>query len=63
MEQLKQLIKEETNKLICQTHPKLCQLRDQNYQKLEAMIINEVLSKKHKEPPTIQTALATLEQE
>ena len=60
---LKAAIKRETDKLICESHPNLCALRDTNYARLETMVIAEILSEKYPEPPSVQTVLAGLEGE
>jgi hypothetical protein len=62
-EMLKKHIKMEVQKLICEAHPLVCELRDQNYERLEGLILNELLSDKHTEPISIQTAIANLEME
>lgn len=63
LNELKSLIKENTKRLICESHPNVCDLRDSNYIRLEHMIITEILSDKHNEAPSVQTAIATIESE
>ena len=63
LQDLKRAIKRETNKLICETHPNVCELRDQNYARLERLLIEEILSDKYEEPPSLQSAIASLEVE
>lgn len=60
-DQLKQLIKEEANKLVCETHPEVCSMRDASYGKLEGLVLEMIFA--GKEPVSVQTALAFLEQE
>ena len=61
LEALKQLIKEEADKLICETHPECCRLRDESYPKLEVMVLNKIFEEE--EPVSAQTALAEIELE
>ena len=61
LDQLKSLIKEETQKLVCETHENVCALRDQAYPKLEDSVIRIIFAER--EPVSVQTALAELEQE
>jgi len=61
LKQLKAAIKRETDKLICETHPEVCALRDSNYSRLEELVIAEVLSDKYLEGVSLQTVLAGLE--
>jgi len=49
--------------LLCDTHPKVCELRTHNIGRLRRLVVNEILSEKHPEVPSIQTALANLEME
>ena len=63
LKQLKAAIKRETDKLICETHPEVCALRDSNYSRLEELVIAEVLSDKYLEGVSLQTVLAGLEVE
>jgi len=58
---LKAAIKRETDKLICESHPGVCALRDSNYARLEELVIAEVLTDREVEPKSIQTILARLE--
>ena len=60
---LKVAIKREADKLICESHPGVCALRDSNYARLEELVIGVVLSHKHQSCPSIQTILAGLERE
>ena len=61
LKQLKAAIKRETDKLICETHPEVCALRDSNYSRLEELVIAEVLSDKYLVGVSLQTVLAGLE--
>ena len=61
LKQLKAAIKRETDKLICETHPEVCALRDSNYSRLEELVIAEVLSDKYLDGFSLQTVLAGLE--
>ena len=61
LKQLKAAIKRETDKLICETHPEVCALRDSNYSRLEELVIVEVLSDKYIDGVSLQTVLAGLE--
>ena len=61
LKQLKAAIKRETAKLICETHPEVCALRDSNYSRLEELVIAEVLSDKYLDGVSLQTVLAGLE--
>jgi hypothetical protein len=63
LQDLKAAIQSTTSELICETHPNICELRDKNYSKLETLIINEILSDKYAESPSVQTAIANLEGE
>lgn len=58
---LKAAIKRETDKLICESHPNVCALRDANYSRLEELVIAEILSDKYDEVPSVQVVLAGLE--
>lgn len=62
MEELKALIKTETDRLICETHPEVCALRDQNYARLESIVLDRLLLSAEAEI-SVQTALAELETE
>ena len=57
--QLRSLVKSELQKLLCETHPEVCKLRDENYNALEAKVLQYVTQ--DKEPISIQTAIARLE--
>lgn len=61
MQILKAAIKTQTEALICQTHPQVCALRDQNYARLEQLLLSEIFSNKYAQAPSIQTAIASLE--
>ena len=61
MDQLKKLIKEEVDKLVCDTHEHVCYLRDTSYPKLEESIIKIIFAEE--EPVSVQTAIAELETE
>lgn len=63
MGELQELIRKEVDKLICNSHPNVCELRDTNYVRLESLLFTEILSEKHDEAPSIQTAIATIESE
>jgi hypothetical protein len=56
-------LKKEIEGLLCETHPKVCELRAHNLGRLRRLVITEILSEKHTEVPSIQTALANLETE
>lgn len=58
---LKGLIEEEANKLICETHPNVCELRDQNYDQMEEQVM--VFIFQDDEAVSVQTAFARMEQE
>ena len=58
---LKNLIRTEADRLLCETHPRVCALRDENYLSLEGQILGILHSSK--EALSVQTALAQLEQE
>ncbi|MEO0338517.1 MAG: hypothetical protein AAF242_04815 [Bacteroidota bacterium] len=61
LDELKTIIKEATDELICETHPEVCRLRDQSYPNLEKLILDFVF--KEEEPVSVQTAIAEIEQE
>lgn len=61
LEQLKAIIKREADKLICESHPEVCRLRDNSYPRLEKLILNQIF--KDEEPVSVQTAIAELEME
>ena len=61
LDQLKQIIRREADRLLCETHPKVCDLRDDAYDSLEGQIV--ALIESSKEPISVQTALAQLEME
>jgi len=56
-------LKKEIEGLLCESHPKVCELREHNLGRLRRLVIVEILSEKHAEVPSIQTALANLETE
>lgn len=58
---LKVLIKDKAKILACETHPQVCSLRDSNYPKLEELVISQLFQ--DREPVSVQTALAQIEQE
>lgn len=60
---LKAAIKRETDKLICESHPGVCALRDGNYGRLEELVIQQILADRDSELVSIQTILAGLERE
>jgi hypothetical protein len=62
LEALQAIIREESEQLICQTHPEVCALRDANYARLEELVIDRLLGNEEEEI-SVQTALAELEQE
>ena len=61
MQELKQIIKTQTDKLICETHPEVCRMRDASYPRLESLILDFVFQEE--EPVSVQTAIAEIEQE
>ena len=61
LETLKGYIKEEAEKLICETHPECCSLRDQNYEHFQSLVLDFIFEEE--EPVSVQTAIAQLEQE
>lgn len=61
IDQLKELIKEESDKLVCETHPEVCSMRDSSYDKLERLVLEIIFA--DTTPVSVQTALAFLEQE
>ena len=56
---LKMAIQMSANKLFCEAHPNVCELRDVNYQQLEKMVLETL--RKTEEPISIDTALALVE--
>jgi len=54
-------IKQEVEKLHCETHPEVCALRTGNYAELERMLTNNLMTRE--EPVSIQTAIAEVEME
>jgi len=60
LEELKSLIKSESDKLICETHPETCLLRDENYPHFEQIVLSFIFQ--DDEPTSAQTAFARLEQ-
>lgn len=63
LKDLKRAIKRETDKLICESHPNVCALRDKNYARLERLIIDEVVSDRYADGVSLQTVIAGLEGE
>ncbi|MEN0047860.1 MAG: hypothetical protein AAF806_12435 [Bacteroidota bacterium] len=61
MQELKELIKEEAGKLICESHPNVCELRDQNYDQMQEQALRFIFQ--DEEAVSVQTALARMEQE
>lgn len=61
LKELKFLIKQEADKLICETHSEVCALRDINYPHLEQLVMQLIF--KDREAVSVQTALAQLDQE
>jgi hypothetical protein len=59
--EIKSLIKEISDELICETHPEVCRLRDQNYNNLESKILNKIFESE--KIVSVQTAIAELEVE
>ncbi len=57
------MLNAELNKLRCESHPKVCEMRDLNIGRLRRLITAEILSDKYTEPPSIQSAIAALETE
>lgn len=58
---LKAIIREESEQLICETHPEVCALRDRNYPHLESILLERLLNGELE--VSVQTALAELETE
>ena len=56
-------LQKEIDGLLCDTHPKVCELREHNIGRLRRLTVAEILSDKYPEVPSIQTALANLETE
>lgn len=56
---LRSEIKSEVDKLICESHPQVCSLRDENYDSLEVRVLQYLTQ--DEEPISIQTAIARLE--
>jgi hypothetical protein len=63
IDDFRKLLQEEIDKLHCESHPKVCELRDKNPGRLRRLLTAEILSDKHIKTPSIQTAIATLEME
>lgn len=61
MQVLKDEIKQEVEKLHCETHPEVCAMRTDNYAELERMIMNGLMARV--ETISIQTAIAEVEME
>lgn len=61
LEELKTLVKQESDKLICETHPECCRLRDENYEHFQRLVMDFIF--REEEPVSVQTAIAELEQE
>lgn len=56
---LEEKIKQMSQLLLCETHPKVCALRDENLDQLVAKVKDVIIS--HTETISIQTAFAELE--
>ena len=61
MTNLTALIQEEAHNLLCETHPEVCKLRDENFLLLQEKVTAKLMASK--EVISVQTALAELEQE
>lgn len=61
LEEIKPLVKEIVTDLICETHPEVCRLRDQNYTNLEKKILDKIFEAE--KVVSVQTAIAELEVE
>lgn len=61
LQELKEMIREEADNLMCETHPEACRLRDEAYSKLEQLVMDKIFEEE--EPVSAQTALAEIEQE
>jgi hypothetical protein len=59
IQKLKELIKQEAEKLLCETHPSVCQLRDVNYSRLEDLVMTELEGYDY--DISVQSALANIE--
>lgn len=60
-EELKEMIREEADKLMCETHPEVCRLRDEAYSRLQSLVLDKIFEEQ--EPVSAQTAFAEIEQE
>ena len=60
LDKVKSAIREHANALLCETHPNVCNLRDEDYPLLEAQILSIIQASD--ELISIQTALAELEE-
>lgn len=58
--QLKSHIRTEADKLACETHPHVCNLRDSAFAQLEEKVIAAITAETD-DPPSVQTVLADLE--
>lgn len=61
LNELKAIIQEESEALLCETHPQACRLRDDNYAHFEALVLDLIFQEE--EPVSVQSALAELERE
>ena len=59
--ELERLIAQEVQKLVCEIHPSVCNLRENNYAKLEQLILDEINGTD--ESISVQTAIANIEAE
>lgn len=59
MNELNKKIKQLSQSLLCETHPNVCALRDENLDQLVAKVKNMIIS--NTETMSIQTAFAELE--
>lgn len=61
LQELKEMIREEADRLMCETHPEVCRLRDEAYSRLEGLALDKIFEEQ--EPVSAQTAFAEIEQE
>ena len=60
-DELSALIRACADRLLCETHPNVCAIRDGNYPELETKVIQTLNASE--DPMSVQTALALLEEE
>lgn len=58
-QQLLELAKKQSFDLLCETHPNVCSIRDEDVDQLMVKVEQVIIS--HNEPISIQTAFAELE--